>query len=1736
MRTTIFKKVLNSVLAVSIATTGFVIPTPKYFVHAEEVAVQKVVLSEGFDNYINEMPSGWLEENAYGQRPNYNNISNSGLAAPSVKLGSNGQTLTTPMFVLDNVGTLSFVAKGNGNNGDFSSELVVKVLNNGIWETILSEVISQDKQTLTFELAQTVTQVQFMINKVVGNVMIDDVKVTTTSTSTDAELPSEPTPDVVPLEGLVLTGASKLAVGVESTLKVEYQPENTTQTEVTYASTDENVITVTPEGKITTHAEGRSMLTATSTANPSLVAEKLIIVENTPVVEEIVVFDEVFSSFPTLADGWSTNVTETYSGPALKMNQKDHFIQTQEFGLGDTAKFYLTVKGNSSQASGTTVLAVQYQSDYGTTWHTLAEISEITGSAVKHELEVPANATRLQVVVTTKGQMNVSLDDLKLVATSLKDKEPDTELPVIEHTALAEGNLDYDLVVKANVSDNRKLAKVTLNYRVAGTEKFRTIEMALVDGLYEGTISKSDLSTDGMEYYIEAVDAEGNKAQTDTYQVKISDLDKVAPLITSLSPADNANLGKNKTPKISAKYSDRSGINTESVKLFLNGEEVTKKATITETEVTYQVEKELENGTYSIKLQLEDKVGNAVEKEWSFKVADVARNLYFGQLHSHTNLSDGQGTIDEAYTYAKNQAKVDFLAVTDHSNSFDNDTQASIADGSMSTKWNTGLAAADKYNEDGVFTALYAYEMTWSAGTGKYGHMNTFNTPGFETRTNAAMDLKSYYNALKTQEQSVSQFNHPGTTFGDFVDFGFYDEQVDELITLIEVGNGDGPIRGSGHFPSYEYYTRALDKGWHVAPTNNQDNHKGLWGNANTARTVIEAEELTRESLYEAIRERRVYSTEDENLEISYELNGATMGSILSEQSEANVVVTVLDPDAGDTIDKIQLITDGGRVAHEVTNVNATEKEWKLTFTPDASSTYYYVKVVQGDKDIAVTAPVWIREKENVGISNVEASSSKLLVGDEVTVETVVFNNESKAITNAKVEYYVNGSTEAVATDSLAMIEASNNGSLKATFPITKKGKNVIEAVLTLTINGAVREYTERIEITAFDSSEVSHVLIDGSKMNGYVTGNYAGNMNYVTELVGQEGGVVKINTETITSEILTGINVLIITDPENDFVYSNEEVVAIKAFVEAGGDLIVTSKADYKDQTGQFGNAAQGNKVLEAIGATIRFNDDQVVDPVENGGQAYRLYFDDYNEESPYTKGIDFGKIEQGNSKNTDYKFSFYSGNSVLVPADATNVDVVVKGHETTTNDDADKQGDYTPLNPGDMVALAVETLPNGSKVVASGVTFFSDFEMNPKNDYSNRTIVTNLINDLAPAKEAQITPIKELHTDLDGDNMPDLAGETRTIEGYVTAGNSNSKTTFFDVIYVQDETGGITIHPISNLKLKLGQKVRITGVVGAYEGDTQLGNVNEALDVEILDESINLVKPTFMSTADSMLEETEGLLVAVKGTVTRIDTEKGNIFVNDGSGEARVFINGYIGGSKVDEIDSWKSRISVGDTLYAVGLSAEDPEGSRIRVRDTDELVVIDDETPEIPNPEVPEYSIPDSILGAINTAVIKPMTGNGSVESPLMLNASSATLTDVEEMINGFQGYTVKVTLLAEASNEFQYSIQLIPNTRSGETISLILTVSKSQTEVVNYLNSLINTSGGGSNSGGNHSGNTDGSNNNSNDNSTNHSTTSNPSTGKPETGYQVMGWMLGGIAFIVAGYVAYVIYNKRQKEVK
>lgn len=320
-------------------------------------------------------------------------------------------------------------------------------------------------------------------------------------------------------------------------------------------------------------------------------------------------------------------------------------------------------------------------------------------------------------------------------------------------------------------------------------------------------------------------------------------------------------------------------------------------------------------------------------------------NTYFGQLHSHTSYSDGAGTVEDAYSHASQVKNLDFLAVTDHSNSFDNADSASISDGSMSTEWEKGHKAAEQYTTDS-FLGLFGYEMTWSNGL---GHINTFNTDGFQSRTQKefatySTALQNYYSALKTDSDSISQFNHPGTSFGDFSDFAYYDEEIDRLITLIEVGNGEGAVGSSGYFPSYEYYTRALDKGWHVAPTNNQDNHKGLWGDANTTRSVALADSLTKDDIYDAMRNYRIYATEDNDLSVYYTLDDYVMGSILSKDDVDDTVtlsVRLSDP-TDNAIGKVEVIVNGG---YSLESKYVDSNSDTVSFNVGSDYSYYYIKI-----------------------------------------------------------------------------------------------------------------------------------------------------------------------------------------------------------------------------------------------------------------------------------------------------------------------------------------------------------------------------------------------------------------------------------------------------------------------------------------------------------------------------------------------------------------------------------------------------------------------------------------------------------------------------------------------------------------------------------------------------------------------------------------------------------------------
>lgn len=86
--------------------------------------------------------------------------------------------------------------------------------------------------------------------------------------------------------------------------------------------------------------------------------------------------------------------------------------------------------------------------------------------------------------------------------------------------------------------------------------------------------------------------------------------------------------------------------------------------------------------------------------------------MFFGNLHSHTSYSDGSATPEDAYRHARDVARLDFLAVTEH-----NHTQAGGAIARDHTLYegpraDSLISTAGRLTQDGRFVALFGQEFS----------------------------------------------------------------------------------------------------------------------------------------------------------------------------------------------------------------------------------------------------------------------------------------------------------------------------------------------------------------------------------------------------------------------------------------------------------------------------------------------------------------------------------------------------------------------------------------------------------------------------------------------------------------------------------------------------------------------------------------------------------------------------------------------------------------------------------------------------------------------------------------------------------------------------------------------------------------------------------------------------------------------------------------------------------------
>ena len=1107
--------------------------------------------------------------------------------------------------------------------------------------------------------------------------------------------------------------------------------------------------------------------------------------------------------------------------------------------------------------------------------------------------------------------------------------------------------------------------------------------------VFAGDIAEAAKAGDTMTLTFAFKDIKGNEARA-SYTVRIVD----APVISNMTPAQGVQTGENKRPVISADVAN-AGENP-TVELKLNDAAV--NASYADGKVSYTPSADLADGRVKVTLTVTRTDGKSTSASWSFTVGASAFQLYFGQMHSHTQYSDGAGTLDSALSYIRSlpeSANVQFVAFTDHSNYFDSkndpNVEAALYDASLvkdsdaSHSWATYKKTVADFNADPAnsdLVAIAGFEMTWSGGP---GHINTFNTAGVVSRNNSTLNnktddagMKAYY-ALLSQEEgadSISQFNHPGTTFGNFKDFAYWDPVIDSRMYTVEVGNGEGQIGAGGYYHSYEQYIMALDKGWHVAPTNNQDNHKGRWGNANDARDVILTDDFTEQGIYEAIRNYRVYATEDKNLELSYTVNGEQMGTILSEVPEKlSFNISVYDPDKTDSIASVELVVNSGKVAYSWSKDEIAAAGGILTteLAPDYS--YYFVRVTESDGDIAVTAPVWVGETLRLGISNAECGTFMPVTAEELTITTTFFNSEATAATIKSISYSIDG--QSIGTDTTGYtLGASSTLPVDFKYTPTKARVITIDIAATLEQNGKEYTFTKSVELDVSNAADLVYIGIDASHYNEYVAGNYKDSMGNFGNLAAEYSVrtvELKTSDELIAACGSDKFKAIIFTAPSRRLAaaqsdpktYSADELAAIKAFNDNGGTVILAGWSDnyenydvIQSNPGIKHMAATQNEILETLGSHLRISDDATYDDVRSaadGVDKWRLYFSSYNMDNPLLAGVEVDPDHPYDKLYTE-RFSHYGGASVYAVDESGNatstlpatVSPAVYGHATTYSVDVDNDGlggagipKYAYAD-GDsrLMVMATEQLAGKGQIIVSGAAFMSNFEVQAQVDnaaeknYSNYKICENLVSQFNQAKI----------TDIDTVRKQTESGYKFTVEGIVTSNASgyDKNTAFFDCIYVQDETGGINAFPVAG-DFKVGDKVRITGKTDFYQGEIEL----QVTTITRIGEGFT-VTPKDVTAAQVNDGSVLGELVKIKGTITRVESAEGKIqtiMVKDSVGnETRIFIDGYIT-PDTEVVDA-----KVGYTVEAVGLASYDntfvlndgtPVYPRIRIRDRADIV---------------------------------------------------------------------------------------------------------------------------------------------------------------------------------------------------
>lgn len=339
--------------------------------------------------------------------------------------------------------------------------------------------------------------------------------------------------------------------------------------------------------------------------------------------------------------------------------------------------------------------------------------------------------------------------------------------------------------------------------------------------------------------------------------------------------------------------------------------------------------------------------------------------ILFGDIHQHSSISDGMGTVDQCYVRSRHIYKHDFAALSDH--------EWFVGNLITPSEWEWIKIVGRQFDKEPDFITFAAYEWTTPRTPVGFGHKNVYFADWDQkifSFKKGASHTKDLFQLVK-EHNAIAIPHHIGWTGTDWEN---HDEQAQPVIEMISAHGayeymGNEPIAHRGGMTG-NFIQDGLAQGLKFGMLGSSDGHGLQWHGGiarkedvwQTGLTGAVVRERSKRAIMEALKQKRVYATSGAAIQLEFRINNRWMGEVIQSDKPPEIFINV---EGTARLHYVTLLRNNQPIVtfgRDIAEGHGVRMNYVDT-TVIPGKHWYYLRVLQENGEMAWSSPIWVEIK-----------------------------------------------------------------------------------------------------------------------------------------------------------------------------------------------------------------------------------------------------------------------------------------------------------------------------------------------------------------------------------------------------------------------------------------------------------------------------------------------------------------------------------------------------------------------------------------------------------------------------------------------------------------------------------------------------------------------------------------------------------------------------------------------------